>query len=208
MEELMDLKALYSLSYGIYVLTAKENGFDNGCIINTAVQVASDPLKISISVNKANKTCKMIENTGVFNITALDDSVPFELISRFGMQSGETTNKFDGFRLAFPADNGVKYIVDHGVMYLSCKVTESLDLGSHMLFVAEVTDALTLSDEPPCTYAHYHAAIKPKPAAKAPENGKKQWVCTVCGYVYEGEELPDDFICPLCKHGKEDFELR
>lgn len=205
----MDQKALYKLSYGIYLLTAKENGVDNGCIINTAVQVASDPLRISISVNNANKTCEMIKNTGIFNITALDDTVPFELIRRFGMQSGKDTDKFAGFRLAFPADNGVKYIVDHGVMYLSCKVTNQIDLGSHTLFIAEVTDALTLSDEPPCTYAHYHAAIKPQPAAKAPtEEGKKQWVCTVCGYVYEGDELPDDFICPLCKHGKEDFELK
>ena len=205
----MDQKALFSLSYGIYLLTARENGFDNGCIINTAVQVASTPLRISISVNNQNKTCEMIKNTGVFNLTALDDTVPFELIRRFGMQSGKDTDKFEGFRLAFPADNGVKYIVDHGIAYLCCKVTEQIDLGSHTLFIAELTDALTLSDAPPCPYAHYHAAIKPKPQAKAPEKeGKKQWECTVCGYIYEGDELPDDFICPLCKHGKEDFVLK
>ena len=201
----MDNKALYNLSYGVYLLTANENGRDNGCIINTAVQVAENPARVSISVIKGNLTCEMIQNTGKFNLTALDNTVTFDLIRRFGMQSGRNVNKFEGLRTAFRAENGVLYLAEHSNMYLSCKVTQTLDLGSHVLFIGELDDAIVMENTPSLTYAQYHAEVKPKPAQKSE---KKQYVCSICGYVYEGEEIPDDYLCPLCHHGKEYFELK
>ncbi len=202
----MDNKALYNLSYGVYLLTANENGRDNGCIINTAVQVANDPARITISVIKGNLTCEMVKNSGKFNLSCLDNTATFDLIKRFGMQSGRNANKFEGLRTAFRAENGVLYLADMTNMYLSCKVLESIDLDSHILFIAEVVDAVVMENTPSLTYAQYHAELKPKP--QAPKTEKKQYVCTICGYVYEGDEIPDDYLCPLCKHGKEYFELK
>ena len=200
----MDNKALYNLSYGVYLLTANENGRDNGCIINTAVQVANDPARISISVIKGNLTCDMILNTGKFNLSCLDNTTTFDLIRRFGMQSGRNADKFEGLRSAFRAENGILYLADMTNMYLSCKVVQHLDLGSHILFIAELTDAVVMENTPSLTYAQYHAEVKPKPQQSA----KKQYVCSICGYVYEGQESPDDYLCPLCQHGKEYFELK
>lgn len=197
----MDNKALWNLTYGLYLLTAREFGRDNGCIINTAVQVANDPDRISISVIKGNKTCEMIQNTGCFNLSAITDDADFGLFTRFGMQSGRSTDKFEGFPGAARSENTVYYLTQNANMFLSCVVLQEYDLGSHMLFIAQITDAQVLSDKPCCTYAHYQSHIKPKPEKKA----KTTWVCSVCGYVYEGEELPDDFRCPLCLHGKNDF---
>ncbi|MBE6638283.1 MAG: flavin reductase [Ruminococcaceae bacterium] len=202
----MDNKALYNLSYGVYLLTANENGKDNGCIINTAVQIAENPARISISVIKGNLTCDMILNTGKFNLSALDNTVTFDLIRRFGMQSGRNTDKFEGMRTVFRSENGILYLAESTNMYLSCKVIEHMDLGSHILFIAELTDAIVMENTPSLTYAQYHAEVKPKP--KAPETEKKQYVCTICGYVYEGDEIPEDYLCPLCQHGKEYFELQ
>lgn len=199
----MNSKALYNLTYGLYLLTACENGKDNGCIINTAVQVASEPARISISVIRGNKTCDMILASGQFNISSITDTAPFELFRHFGMQSGRDANKFEGFDGVAHSENGLYYLTEHSNMFLSAKVTEKLDLGSHILFIAEVTDGEVLSEANSCTYGFYQSNIKPK----TKKTEKKQWVCTVCGYVYEGEEVPDDFLCPLCKHGKEDFEL-
>lgn len=201
----MDQTALYKLSYGVYLLTANENGKDNGCIINTAVQVAEKPARISISVIKGNLTCEMISRTGKFNLSTLDNTATFDLIRRFGMQSGRDVNKFEGLRTVFRAENGILYLADQTNSYLSCEVVEKMDLGSHMLFIAELTDAIVMENTPSLTYAQYHAEVKPKPTA--PKTEKKQYVCTICGYVYEGEgEVPDDYLCPLCKHGKEYFE--
>ncbi len=202
----MDSKALYNLSYGVYLLTANDGGRDNGCIINTAVQIAEKPARISISVIKGNLTCEMVQNSGKFNLSTLDSTATFDLIKRFGMQSGRNVNKFEGLRTAFRSENGVLYLADQTNMYLSCKVLESIDLDSHILFIAEVTDAVVMENTPSLTYAQYHAEIKPKP--QAPKAEKKQYVCTICGYVYEGDEIPDDYLCPLCKHGKEYFELK
>lgn len=202
----MDPKALYKLTYGLYLLTAREDGRDNGCIINTAVQVTDTPPRISVSVNKANHTCGMIRRTGVFNVSAITVDADFALFQRFGMQSGRDVDKFAGFPGVARSANGLYYLTETAGMYLSARVVQEIDLGSHMLFIAEVTEGVVTGSTPECTYAYYQSDIKPKPKPKN-EDGKKRWVCTVCGYVYEGETVPDDFLCPLCKHGKEDFEL-
>ncbi len=199
----MNKRALYNITYGLYLLTAKEDGFDNGCIVNTVIQIANDPTRISVAVLKNNHTCDMIKNTGAFNVSALTTDTPFALFQRFGMQSGREVDKFDGFNKVERSENGLYYLTENANMYLSAKVTEQFDLGSHMLFIGEVTAGEVLSDGISCTYGYYQSDIKPK----AKKTEKKQWICTVCGYVYEGEEVPDDFICPLCNHGKEDFVL-
>lgn len=202
----MDTKALFKISYGLYVLTSAENGKDNGCIINTAVQLTSSPPVVSIAVNKNNLTHDMIKNTGLFNISVIDRTADFSLFKHFGFQSGRDAEKFgtpDSYKFS-PAysDNGLLYIKNGANAFVSCKVRSETDLGSHTLFIAEMTDGQILSDNPSMTYADYHANVKP-----APEKPKKQgWVCKVCGYIYEGDELPDDFVCPICKHGADDFE--
>ena len=197
----MNPKALYNITYGLYWLSVRSYGLDNACIINTAVQVASDPLTISISVNKANKTHDMIMESGRFNVSALTVDTPFEVFKRFGMQSGRDVNKFIGFEDVERAQNGLYILKNYANAFLSCRLLRTVDLGSHTLFIAALEDAQVLSDRPSCTYGYYQSDIKPKPQ----QPRKKGWVCTVCGHVYEGEELPDDYICPLCKHGKEDF---
>ena len=197
----MDPKALYQLTYGLFLLTARQDGKDNGCIINTAIQTANDPTRISIAVIKKNLTCKMIENTGIFNLSTLTVQTDFALFQRFGMQSGRDTDKFDGFPETERTENGLLRLTRNANMYLSAKVVDSKDLGSHMVFFAELTAGEVLSSVPSCTYAYYQSDIKPKPQPAK----KKAWVCSVCGYVYEGDEVPDDFVCPLCSHGKQDF---
>ena len=198
----MDTKALYNLTYGLYLLTAREDGRDNGCIINTAIQAASDPVRVLVCVIKGNHTCGMIRRTGLFNVSAITQDAPFDLFKHFGMQSGRDVDKVDGFEAVSRSENGLYYLTENANMYLSARVTEQHDLGSHILFIGEVVDAAVLSKQPPCTYAYYQSNIKPKPR----QVQKKQWVCRICGHVYEGEEVPDDYICPLCRHGKEDFE--
>lgn len=198
----MDNTALFKMTYGMFLLTAKENGFDNGCIINTAVQVAENPIKITISVIKDTKTCDMILNTHKFNLSSITESADFDLFKRFGMQSGKDVDKFADFSDVSRSENGLFYLTENSNIYLSADVIEHIDLGSHILFIAELTDAVKLREEPSCSYSYYHSDIKPKPKTTQ----KKQWVCTICGYVYEGEEVPDDYLCPLCKHGKEYFE--
>ena len=197
----MNPKALYNITYGLYWLSTRSYGQDNACIINTAVQVASEPLTISISVNKANKTHDMIMESGRFNVSALTVDAPFELFKRFGMQSGRDVNKFVGFEEVERAQNGLYVLANYANAFFACRLLRTVDLGSHTLFIAALEDAQVLSDRPSCTYGYYQSDIKPKPS----QPKKKGWVCTVCGHVYEGEELPDNYICPLCKHGKEDF---
>lgn len=215
----MDPKAMFQLTYGLFVLTAQEDGFDNGCIINTAMQVTSTPNRISITVNKANKTEEMIEKTGVFTVSVLTEKTPFDIFKRFGFQSGRDVDKFAGFDGAARAGNGLFYLKEAANAWLSGKVVEKHDLGTHMLFIADVTDGAVLSDIPSVTYTYYQANIKPKPQA-APA-GKTKWVCKICGYEYDPEkgdpdngipagtafeDLPEDWVCPICKHGKQDFE--
>ena len=201
----MNEKAFYNLTYGLFLLTAREGERDNGCIINTAVQVANDPPRISISVIKQNLTCEMILRTGQFNVSAITNKADFELFKRFGMQSGRDVDKFADFTWTDRSENGLLYLTGPSNAFFSAKVTEYFDLGSHILFVAEVTDAQVLSQDPSCTYGYYQSDIKPRPQQVSSE--KKRWVCTICGYIYEGDEVPEDCLCPLCKHGKEYFKL-
>ena len=198
----MDNNALFKLTYGLFLLTSWEGGRDNGCIINTAMQVASNPTRISIAVQKTNLTHDMILRTGICNISSISKTADFELFQRFGMQSGRDTDKLADFNGVSRSENGLIYLTEHSNMYISAKVTERFDLGSHTLFIAEITDAQVLSEEESCSYAYYQSDIKAKPMAKTE---KRSWTCSVCGYVYEGDEIPADFECPLCHHGKEDF---
>ena len=195
---------MFKLSYGLYVLTAKDGDKDNGCIINTALQVTSSPLRISIAVNKANFTHDMIVKTGVFNVSILSESAPFSIFQQFGFHTGKDMDKFFECGYCERANNGVRYVPIHTNAMISANVIDSYDYGSHTIFVADVTQASVLSKEPSVTYQYYFDHIKPKP--QVPAAAKKGYVCKICGYVYEGDSLPEDFICPLCKHGAEDFE--
>lgn len=198
----MDKKAMYDIGYGLYVLTAKEGDKSSGCIINTAMQVTSTPNRISIAVNKQNHTHDMISRTKAFNLSVLGEQAGFDLIRRFGFQSGRDVDKFEGFEQPHTI-TGIPYINQHTTAWLSCWVQEAIDLDTHTLFIAAVTDGEKLGSEKPMTYAYYQENVKPKPEMKKDEKG---WRCTVCGYVYEGETLPEDYVCPLCKHGACDFE--
>ena len=201
----MDNKAMYKLSYGLFVLTSRCDGVDNGCIINTAIQAASTPNQVSIAVNKANYTHDMIMKTKEFNVSVISENATFDLFKRFGFASGKDVNKFEGFENVKRGANGIFYILEGCNAYLSVKVEKEVDLGSHTMFIGEVTDMEVLSDAKSATYEYYFANIKPKPEKKV-TNGKTIWVCKICGYEYEGEELPEDFICPVCKHPASDFE--
>ena len=198
----VESNAMFKLSYGLFVLTARDGAKDNGCIINTAQQLTSAPMRISITVNKANYTHDMIEKTGAFNISVLTEGAPFGLFKQYGFQSGRTADKLSGGEPR--TENGIAYLSEHANAVISGKVISTVDCGTHTLFIADVTEAHVLSAEPSVTYAYYFAHIKPKPQPAAEK--KKGFVCKICGYVYEGETLPPDFICPLCKHGAEDFE--
>ena len=204
----MDNKAMYKLSYGLFVLTAKEGEKDSGCIINTAIQAASSPNQISICVNKANYTHDMIMNTREFTVSVISQKASFDLFKHFGFQSGRDVNKFENFDKCARGANGILYITEGTNAFISVKVDKTEDLGSHTMFVGEITDMEVLSDDRSATYEYYMENIKPKPqpAAEEKKEGKVVWVCRICGYVYEGEELPEDFICPICKHPASDFE--
>ena len=197
----MDKAAMYKLTYGLFVLTAKEGEKDNGCIINTAMQVTTTPNRIIIVVNKENYTHDMIMRTKTFNVSCLSENASFDVFKHFGFQSGKDVDKMEG--KSYPrAENGIVYVEDMANAYISGKVVSETDLGTHTMFLADVTDAKVLSDVESVSYSYYQKNIKPAPQPAK----KKGWVCKICGYVYEGEELPDDFICPLCKHPASDFE--
>ena len=196
--------AMFSLSYGLFVLTAREGAKDNGCIINTVTQLTDSPKRISICVNKANYTCEMIRRTGAFNVSVLSNDAPFAMFRHYGFQSGRDTDKFAGVSGMARAVNGIYYVPYCTNAFLSGKVVQEIEFETHFLFIAEVTEARVLDSVPSMTYAYYFANVKPKP--QKPAEKKPCWVCKICGWVYEGEELPPDIICPLCKHGAADFE--
>ena len=191
----MDNKAMFNLSYGLFILTAKDGEKDNGCIVNTVGQVTSQPNRISLTVNKANYTHDMILKTKEFNVSVLAENSKFETYRHWGFQSGRNTDKLESISFKRSA-NGLVYIADETNAFLSAKVVSTLDLGTHTLFIADVTDGEVLSQVPSATYSFYQNNIKPKPASTEKRKG---FICTVCGYIYEGETLPDDFICPVCK---------
>ena len=206
MEVSMDNKTMYKLSYVLFVLTAKDEK-DNGCITNTAIQVTSEPNRISLAVNKSNYTHDMIIKTGIFTVSIISEDADFELFKHFGFQSGRDVDKFEGFADCKRLENGTLAITKGVNGYICGKVINTVDLGTHTLFIADVTDMKVLSDTPSATYTYYQSNIKPKPqAASAEEKGKTVWRCKICGYEYEGEELPADFVCPVCKHPASDFE--
>ena len=199
----VEQNAMFSLSYGLFVLTARDGAKDNGCIINTVTQLTDTPKRISIAVNKANYTHDMIQKTGMFNVSVLSNDAPFAIFQHYGFQSGRDVDKFAGVQGMARATNGVYYLPYCTNAFISARVTQTIEFETHTLFIADVTEARQLSDVPSMTYAYYFANVKPKPSKLKEQHG---WVCKICGYVYEGEELPADFICPLCKHGAEDFE--
>ena len=196
----MDNNALFKLSYGLFVLTARQDGKDNGCIINTVLQVTDTPKRIQIAVNKENYTHDMILATGEFNVSVLSQDAVFWVFQHYGFQSGRDVDKFANIS-EVRAANGIRYVEGCTNAYLSGKVYQTVDCGTHTVFFADVTDAKVLSEEPSMTYQYYFDHVKPKPQPAE----KAKWVCKICNYVYEGEELPADFICPWCKHGAEDF---
>lgn len=215
----MDTKAMYKLTYGLFVLTARNGDKDNGCIINTAGQVTTEPNRISFAVNKANFTHDMILQDRKFNLSVLSESADFEIFKRFGFASGKDTDKFAGFTGCKRALNGLLYVTKGANAYISGYVQRSIDLDTHTLFIADVTNMEVLADEPSATYTYYQQNIKPKPQ-NAPTSDVI-WRCTVCGWEYNEtkgdpangiapgtkfEDIPDEFICPICKHPKSDFE--
>lgn len=212
----MDKNVMNKLSYGIFVCTAKEGNKDNGCIINTVTQLTTTPNVVSVAVNKANYTHDMIVRTRVFNVSVINQDGQFDMIKHFGFQSGKDVDKFapgsghwmeENEAACLRAANGIMYITEGVNSYISCKVKETVDLGTHTLFICDVTDGEILNDVPSATYAYYHQNIKTQveQIGTTPE-GKAVWKCKICGYVYEGDPVPEDFICPWCKHPAEDFE--
>lgn len=197
---MIDNKALFNISYGLFVLVAREGDKDNGCIVNTVTQVAEEPLTLGIAVNKKNLTHDMILRTSRFNVCMLTEEAPITVFRHFGYQSGRNADKFKDYPEAQRSENGLLYLPKYTNAFISGQVNRTIDLGGHTLFLASVEEAKILGEQPSLTYAYYQQHIKQAAPAK------KGWRCKVCGYVYEGEELPKDFICPICKHGVEAFE--
>ena len=201
-ENTIDPTALFHIGYGLYVLTSRDcDGKDNGCIVNTVTQVTNTPNRVAVTVNKMNYSCDVIANTGVLNISTLTEDAPFQLFQHFGFQSGKDVDKFADFKHVQRSHNGLLFLDKYANAYISCRVIDKVDLQTHIMFICDVTECVRLSDKETMTYTYYQKNVKPKP-----DTGKKGFVCKVCGYVYEGDELPADFICPLCKHGAADFE--
>ena len=196
-----DLTALNHIGYGLYVVTSNDGPKDNGLIVNTVTQVSDSPNRVAVTINKQTYSHPVIRQTGKMNVNCLDTSAPFSLFENFGFRSGRNADKFEGIE-ELRSDNGLRFLPRHINAMMSLQVENYVDLGSHGMFICSVTEARVISDRESMTYAYYHQNVKPQPNTE----GKKGFVCKVCGWVYEGEELPDDIVCPLCKHGKADFE--
>lgn len=196
----VDPSALFKIGYGLYVVTCNDGKKDNGLIVNTVTQVSDNPNRIAVNINKANYSCEVIRNSGKLNVSVLSEDATFKTFQHFGFQSGRTADKLAGYEHQAKASNGLPYLTKHANAFISGKVTDTVDLGTHLMFICEVTESVKLSDQETMTYTYYQNNVKPKP-----DTDKKGWVCDICGYIYEGEELPEDFICPLCKHGAADF---
>ena len=196
-----DLTALFNIGYGLYVVTSSDGIRDNGLIVNTVSQVTNTPNRVAVTINKENYSHHIIRQTGVMNVNCLDVSAPFEVFRTFGFQSGRTADKFAGME-TLRSDNGLVFLPRYINSFLSLKVENYVDLGTHGMFICTVTEARVISDRETMSYTYYQNNVKPKPATE----GKKGFVCKVCGWIYEGDTLPDDIVCPLCKHGAADFE--
>ena len=198
----MDPKAMFNIGYGLYILTAKDGDKDNGCVINTFSQVTATPNRVMLAVNKSNYTHDMVLATGLFTVSVLTTATPFSIFQHFGFQSGKDVDKFKDFSAVERGENGLLHLIENCNAFISGKVISSTDLGTHTLFIADVTEAEVLSGDTTLTYDFYMKFVKPRPK----KTKKKGWRCRICGYVYEGDELPADFVCPVCKHGAEEFE--
>ena len=196
-----DLTALFKIGYGLYVVTSNDGKKDNGLIVNTVMQITNAPNRIAVAINKENYSHHVIKQTGKLNLNCLSESAPFSLFERFGFQSGRTVDKFEGME-KLRSNNGLVFLSRHINSFMSLNVEQYVDLDTHGVFICSITESRVISDKPTMTYSYYHENVKPKPETE----GKKGFVCKICGYVYEGETLPDDFVCPLCKHGASDFE--
>jgi flavorubredoxin/flavin reductase (DIM6/NTAB) family NADH-FMN oxidoreductase RutF len=196
-----DMTALFNIGYGLYVVTSNDGKKDNGLIVNTVTQVTNSPNRVAVCINKQNYSHHVIKETGKMNVNCLSVEAPFKVFETFGFQSGRNTDKFKDCEKLY-SDNGLVFLPKYINSFMSLKVEDYIDLDTHGMFICSVTEARVTSDKETMTYTYYQNNVKPKPET----DGKKGWVCKVCGYVYEGEELPDDFICPLCKHGVADFE--
>lgn len=196
-----DFKALFKIGYGLYVVTCNDGKKDNGLIVNTVSQVTDSPNRVAVCINKQNYSHHVIKQTGVMNVNCLSVDAPFAIFQRFGFQSGRTADKFENFKPLY-SDNGLAFLPKYINAFMSLKVEQYVDLDTHGMFICTVTEARVVSDRETMTYNYYQNNVKPKPNTE----GKKGWVCKVCGYVYEEDELPDDIVCPLCKHGAADFE--
>ena len=196
-----DLTALFKIGYGLYVVTSNDGKRDNGLIVNTVTQVTSTPNRVAVCINKDNYSHHIIKQTGKMNVNCLSVEAPFSVFESFGFRSGRNVDKFEGTEV-LRSDNGLVFLPRYINSFMSLKVEQYIDMDTHGMFVCSVTEARVISDKETMTYTYYQNNVKPKPKTE----GKKGWVCKVCGYVYEGEELPEDFVCPLCKHGAADFE--
>ena len=196
-----NLNALFNIGYGLYVVTSNDGQKDNGLIVNTVTQVTSTPNRVAVTINKENYSHHIIKQTGVMNVNCLDVSAPFSVFQNYGFQSGRTADKFAGVE-ELRSDNGLRFLPMYINSFMSLKVEQYMDLGTHGMFICSVTEARVMSDRETMTYTYYQNHVKPKPETE----GKKGYVCKVCGWVYEGEPLPEDIVCPLCKHGAADFE--
>ena len=199
--DVIDPTAMFNISYGLYVVTSNDGVKDNGLIVNTVTQVTETPNRIAVTINKRNYSCSVISKTGKLNVSTLSEDAPFKLFQRFGFQSGKEVDKLADFKHAQRASNGLVFLNKYANAYLCCSVINQIDLGTHVMFICDVSECANLSNLPTMTYSYYFANVKPKP-----ETEKKGYVCRICGWVYEGEELPEDIVCPLCKHGAADFE--
>ena len=196
-----DMTALFRIGYGLYVVTSNDGKKDNGLIVNTVTQLTDTPNRIAVNINKANYSHHVIKQTGVLNVNCLSVDAPFSVFQQFGFQSGRSVDKFAGQKV-YRSDNGLVFLDKYINAFMSLKVEQYVDLGTHGMFICSVTEARVMNDLDTMTYTYYQKNVKPKPETE----GKKGFVCKVCGYIYEGDELPEDFICPLCKHGAADFE--
>jgi len=196
-----DLTALFKIGYGLYVVTSNDGKKDNGLIVNTVSQVTSTPNRVAVCINKQNYSHHVIKQTGVMNVNCLSVDAPFSVFESYGFRSGRNTDKFEGVDV-LRSDNGLIFLPRYINAFMSLKVEQYVDLDTHGMFICSVTEARVMSDRETMTYTYYQDNVKPKPQT----DGKKGWVCKICGYIYEGEDLPEDFICPLCKHGAADFE--
>ena len=196
-----DLSALMNIGYGLYVVTSRDGNKDNGLIVNTVTQLTDKPNRVAVTINKDNYSHHIIQKTGMMNVNCLDVSAPFAVFQRFGFQSGRTADKFVGLE-ELRSDNGLRFLPRYINSFMSLKVEQYVDMGTHGVFICSVTEARVMSNRETMSYGYYHRNVKPQPNTE----GKKGYVCKVCGWVYEGENLPDDIVCPLCKHGAADFE--